>query len=140
MFGLFKSKKKSAQAKILVVDDEPDLVSTVQCHLKWCHYEVITAINGKDGLEKAVNEKPDLILLDISMPVMNGHEMLERLRKHPDLKDIPIIMITALCEADDIATVSSYGIVDYVTKPFDFTELMEKIANALENKKTVSNV
>lgn len=140
MFGLFKSKKKPTQAKILVVDDEPDLVSTVQCHLGWCHYEVITATNGKEGLEKAVNEKPDLILLDVSMPVMNGHEMLERLRKHPDLKDIPVIMLTALCEADDIAIVSSYGISDYVTKPFDFAELMEKIANALENKKTLSNV
>ena len=140
MFGLFKSKKKPAQAKILVIDDEPDLVSTVQCHLRWCHYEVITATNGKEGLEKAVNEKPDLILLDINMPVMNGHGTLERLRKHTDLKDIPVIMLTALCEAEDIAIVSSYGIADYITKPFDFTELMEKIANALENKKTLSNV
>jgi CheY-like chemotaxis protein len=78
-------------------------------------------------------------LLDVSMPVMNGHETLERIRKHPDLKSIPVIMLTALCEADYIAVVSSYGISDYVTKPFDFAELMEKIANALENKKTFSN-
>ncbi len=68
------------------------------------------------------------------MPVMNGHEMLDRLRNHPDLKEIPVIMVTALCEAQDIATASSYGITDYVTKPFDYTELMEKIANALKNK------
>ena len=68
------------------------------------------------------------------MPVMNGREMLERLRNHPDLKNTPVIMLTAFSEAQDIATVSSYGIADYVTKPFDFTELMEKIANALENK------
>ena len=68
------------------------------------------------------------------MPVMNGHEMLERLSNNPDLKDIPVIMFTALCEPQDIATASSYGIVDYVTKPFDYTELMEKIANALDNK------
>ena len=140
MFGFFKSKKKPTQAKILVVDDEPDYVSTIQCRLKWCHYEVTTAANGQKGLEKAVNEKPDLILLDTSMPVMNGHEMLERLRKHPDLKDIPVIMVTALCESQDIATASSFGIADYVAKPFDFTELMEKIANALENRKTWSNV
>jgi len=134
MLGLFKSKKKSIRARILVVDDEPDLVSTIQCRLKWCRCEVITAANGKEGLEKAISEKPDLILLDLNMPVMNGHEMLERLRNHPDLKDTPVIMLTALCEAQDIATVSSYGISDYVTKPFDFTELMEKIANALEIK------
>ena len=121
MLGLFKSKKKSIRARILVVDDEPDLVSTIQCRLKWCRCEVITAANGKEGLEKAISERPDLILLDINMPVMSGREMLERLRNHPDLKDTPVIMLTALCEAQDIAAVSSYGISDYITKPFDFT-------------------
>lgn len=134
MLELFKSKKKSVRARILVVDDEADLVSTIQCRLKWYRCEVITAANGKEGLEKAISERPDLILLDLSMPVMDGREMLERLRNHPDLKDTPVIMLTALCEAQDIAAVSSYGIADYVTKPFDFTELMEKIANALEIK------
>ena len=134
MLELFKSKKKSVRARILVVDDEADLVSTIQCRLKWYRCEVITAANGKEGLEKAISERPDLILLDLSMPVMDGREMLERLRKHPDLKDTPVIMLTALCEAQDIAAVSSYGISDYITKPFDFTELMEKIANALEIK------
>ncbi len=134
MLGLFKSKKKTSRARILIVDDEPDFVSTLQCRLKWRHCEVITAANGKEGLEKAISEKPDLILLDTNMPVMNGHEMLEHLRNQPDLKDTPVIMLTALCEAHDIAAASSYGIADYVTKPFDFTELMEKIANTLENK------
>ncbi len=134
MLGIFKSKKQLNRARILVVDDEPDLVSTIQCRLKWCKCEVITASNGQEGLEKAVSEKPDLILLDTNMPVMNGHEMLENLRKHPDLKDTPVIMCTALCEAQDIAKASSYGIADYVTKPFDFTDLMEKITNTLENK------
>jgi len=132
MFGLFKSKQKSVPAKILVVDDEPDYVSTIQCRLEWCHYKVITATNGKEALEKAINEKPDLILLDTNMPVMNGHEMLERMRKDPILKGIPVIMVTAFCEAKDIATASSYGIKDYFAKPFDFAELMEKIANALQ--------
>ena len=140
MFGLFKSKKKSMQARILIVDDEPDYMSTVKCRLGWCGYEVITAANGQEGLEKAENEKPDLILLDTSMPVINGHEMLERLRKHPELKDIPVIMITALCDAQHISAASSYGIADYVAKPFDFTKLMEKIANALQDKKTLSSV
>jgi len=135
MFELFKSKKKATQAKILVVDDEPDFVSTIQCRLEWCHYEVITATNGKEGLEKAEKEKPNLIILDTSMPVMNGHEMLERLRRHANLKDIPVIMVTALCEVQDITKASSYGIEDYVAKPFDFAELMEKIADALKSKK-----
>jgi len=132
MLELFKSKKKTGQAKILVVDDEPDLVSTIQCRLEWCNCEVITAANGREGLEKAENDRPDLILLDTNMPVMNGHEMLKHLRGNSDLKDIPVIMVTVICEPKDIATASSYGIADYVTKPFDFTELMEKVAKALE--------
>ena len=68
------------------------------------------------------------------MPVMNGHEMLEHLRKNPDLKNIPVIMCTALCEAQDIEAANSFGISDYVTKPFDYADLIEKITNALENK------
>ena len=134
MLGLSTSKKKTDKLKILVVDDEPDLVSTLQYRLERCGCKVTTAVNGKDGLEKAASEKPDLILLDTNMPVMNGHEMLERLRNHPDLKDIPVIMLTALCETQDITTASAYGITDYVTKPFDFTDLMEKITKALKNK------
>ena len=136
MLELFKSKKKTGQARILVVDDEPDIVDTIQYRLEWCHCEVITAANGKEGLEKAANERPDLILLDTNMPVMNGHEMLKHLREHPDLKDIPVIMVTVICEPKDIAIASSYGIADYVTKPFDFAELMEKIAKTLEHKNT----
>jgi two-component system alkaline phosphatase synthesis response regulator PhoP len=134
MLGLFKSKKKTSRARVLVVDDEADIVSTIQYRLEFCEFEVITATNGKEGLEKAANEKPDLILLDISMPVMNGHEMLERLKNRPDLKDIPVIVLSAYSDARDIAKAADLGIVDYVTKPFDFTELMEKISNALGNK------
>ncbi len=138
MLGLFKSKKKTAKAKILVVDDEADIVSTIQYRLKSCEFEVITAKNGKEGLDKAANEKPDLILLDINMPVMDGHEMLERLRRRPNLRGIPVIMLTAYSDRRDICKAADLDIADYVTKPFDFVELMEKISNALENR-TVSN-
>jgi two-component system alkaline phosphatase synthesis response regulator PhoP len=134
MLGLFKSKKKTSRARVLVVDDEADIVSTIQYRLEFCEFEVITATNGKEGLEKAANEKPDIILLDISMPVMNGHEMLERLKNRPDLKDIPVIMLTAYSDAKDVTKAADLGIADYVTKPFDFTELMGKISNALGNK------
>ena len=134
MLELFKSKEKTDRAKILLVDDEPDLVDSIQCRLEANSFDVITASDGREGLEKAANEKPDLILLDTNMPVMNGHEMLEHLRRHPDLKDLPVIMCTALCEPRDITRASSHGIADYVTKPFDCTELIEKISNALENR------
>ena len=131
MLGLFKQKKKTDHAKILLVDDEPDLIDTIQCRLEANNFVVSTASNGQEGLAKASDDKPDLILLDTNMPVMNGHEMLENLRKDPDLKNIPVIMCTALCEAQDIAAAMSYGISDYVTKPFDYADLIEKISNAL---------
>jgi DNA-binding response OmpR family regulator len=134
MLGLFKSKKKTSLAKVLVVDDEADIVSTVQYRLEFCEFEVVTATNGKEGLEKAANEKPDIILLDISMPVMNGHEMLERLKNSPELKDIPVIMFTAFSDAKDVAKAVELGVADYVTKPFDFTDLVGKITKVLGNK------
>ncbi len=138
MLDMFKSKKKSEQPKILIVDDEPDYLSAVQYHLGWSNYEIITAVNGKEALEKADTEKPDLILLDTSMPVMDGHEVLEQLNKNPELKKIPVIMVTARCEVQDIAIASSFGVVDYVAKPFDFAELTKKIENALENREALT--
>ncbi len=136
MLKLFKSKQKTDRAKILLVDDEPDIVDTIQCRLEANNFDVVTASNGQEGLEKASDEQPDLILLDTNMPVMNGHEMLEHIKKRPDLKGIPVIMCTALCEAHDIAAASAYGIADYVTKPFDYTDLIEKITGALEKSKS----
>ena len=130
----FILKKNPPNARILVVDDEPDLISTIEARLQWCNCEVITAVNGQEGLEKATNEKPDLILADANMPVMNGYEMLERLKDSPELKDIPVIMVTVMCEPQDIATAVDYGVADYVTKPVDSTELMAKIANVLKKK------
>jgi len=135
MFNGSKPKKKAGPASILIVDDEPDCISIIQCRLEWCHYQVITATNGEEGLQAAEKERPDIILLDTNMPVMNGQEMLERLRKHPILKDTPVIMVTALCEKQDIAAASAIGVEDYVTKPIDFTSLIEKISSILGNKK-----
>jgi len=138
MFGLFKSNKKVAPARILVVDDESDCLSIIQCRLEWSHYDVITASNGAEGLKIAESENPDIVLLDTNMPVMDGHEMLERMRKHPRLKDTPVIMVTALCGTNDIAAASALGISDYVTKPVDFTSLLEKISNILGNRMSKS--
>ena len=124
MLRVSKSEKKDVYAKILLVDDEPDLVDTIQCRLEFNGYEVVIAENGKEGLEKAESEKPDLILLDYAMPVMNGLGMLERLRSHPDLKEIPVIMVTASSEAQDVEKACSCGITDYITKPFDYGLLL----------------
>ena len=134
MLDLFKSKKKTSHIRVLVVDDETDIVSTIEYRLKFNEIDVITAANGKEGLEKAAKEKPDLILLDINMPVMDGHEMLERLKHSPDLKNIPVIMLTAFSDAKDVAKAADLGVADYITKPFDFTDLMGKISKALGDK------
>ncbi len=133
MFGAFKSNKKAAPARILVVDDESDCLSIIQCRLEWCNYEVITAVNGAEGLQIAENENPDIVLLDTNMPVMDGREMLVRMRKHPILKDTPVIMVTAICGMQDIEAAAALGIADYITKPVDFTSLLEKISNILGN-------
>ena len=135
MLGLFKTKKKAAQAKILVVDDEPDLVSTVEYRLKFANCQVVTASNGQEGLERAAAEKPDLILLDTNMPGMSGHEMLEHLRADPALKHIPVIMLTARCEPQDIAAASARGISDYMTKPFHIAQLLDKIHAILKDRR-----
>lgn len=134
MFKCFQRSKNANVPKILIVDDEPDYVSTIRSRLEWNNYKVITASNGKEGLDQASAEKPDLILLDTSMPVMNGHEMLKHLHQHPDLQQIPVIMVTALCEMQDIEEASRLGIADYVAKPFDSVELVAKIANVLKEK------
>jgi len=134
MLGLFKSKKKTANATILVVDDEADLLSTIQARLKWNKFNVLTALNSLKGLEIAAAKKPDLILLDNNMPGMNGLEMLAHLREDPELKDTPVIMVTAVCDPHDIAVASSFGVVDYITKPFDFAELTKKISEILYKK------
>jgi len=127
MLGLFKSKKKTdAPPKILVVDDEQDLVSTVVYRLKFAQCAVVTAANGQEALDRAA-----FILLDMNMPVMNGQEVLRRLRADPELKEIPVIMLTARAAPEDVAAASACGIADYVTKPFDFAELMEKVQAAL---------
>ena len=134
MLGLFKSKKRTDQAKILVVDDDSDLVETIQRRLEYCQWKIMTAGNGKEGLEKATKEKPDLIVLDISITEVDGHEMLKHLRADQDLRDIPVIMCTKSFEVQDITRAASYNVSDYVTKPFDCAELMERIVGALENR------
>ena len=134
MLSLFKTKKKTVNATILVVDDEAVFLSTIQGHLKRNKFTVLTASNGREGLKVATSEKPDLILLDNNMPVMNGLEMLARLRENPELKDIPVIMLTVLCEPNDIAAANSFGIADYITKPFNFADLAKKISEILDKK------
>jgi DNA-binding response OmpR family regulator len=118
--------------KILVVDDEPHTVKMVESRLKANGFDVITAGNGKEGLEKAQKEIPDLILLDILMPEMNGHETLSRLKESAETKNIPVIMFTSKGQVEDVERSSYAGAVDYIIKPFDPIAMLDKIKKVLE--------
>ncbi len=124
-----KRKSKENLAKVLVVEDEPDMIMVITHFLRHAGYEVLTAANGEEGLEKTTSEKPDLILCDTQMPVMNGWEMLEELRKQPKARHIPVIIVTGHYEKFDIADAAVYDIADYVAKPFDPSLLLEKISD-----------
>ncbi|MFN8382287.1 MAG: response regulator transcription factor [Anaerolineales bacterium] len=113
---------------ILVVDDEKRLVSLVESYLKQEGYRAVTAHNGRDALVVAERENPDLIILDIMMPEMNGYEFM---RAHRAEKDTPIIMLTAKVEDDDKVIGLELGADDYVTKPFKPRELMARVRNVL---------
>ncbi len=138
MFDFLGIKKKTDKTKILVVDDEPNIVQTLQDRLEMNEYQVITAGNGREGLEKIEQERPDVILLDVIMPIMDGHEMLEMLRKQPGGRDISVIMLTARSQTQDIARANACGIDDYIVKPFDLSELLEKIESVVEHRKSVA--
>jgi DNA-binding response OmpR family regulator len=113
---------------ILIVDDEKRMVSLLQSYLTQEGYHVVTAYNGRDALETAHAESPDLVILDIMMPEMNGYEFM---RAHRAEKDTPIIMLTAKVEDEDKVIGLELGADDYVTKPFKPRELMARVRNIL---------
>jgi DNA-binding response OmpR family regulator len=140
MFDFFGFKKKSQKVKVLVVDDEPNIVQTLKDRLEMNDYLVFTAHNGSDGLKAAQDQSPDVILLDVLMPVMDGQEMLEKLRQQDWGKTISVIMLTARSQAQDIARARACGIDDYIIKPFDLSELLEKIEGIVERRKAAVGV
>ena len=123
-------------AKVLVVDDEASIVNIIAYNLKKEGYEVITAENGEDGLELALSENPDLVLLDIMMPKMEGYEVCRKLREK---SDVPIIMLTARADEVDKVIGLEMGADDYVTKPFGNRELMARVKAHLR-RSTVKDI
>ncbi|MEI6631423.1 MAG: response regulator [bacterium] len=112
--------------KILVVDDEPDVLKVTGYRLKKAGYEVITASDGQMALEVARENKPDLILLDIRMPILDGPEVCLRIKDDESLKDIPVIFITAssgnIMNKEKVGELKAQG---FLTKPFEIQELLE---------------
>jgi CheY-like chemotaxis protein len=116
--------------KILIVDDEPDIVRLLAARLRVNGYETVTAFNGSDGVEVALKEHPDLILLDILMPVMNGYQTLEKIKANESTKDIPVIMVSAKAQAEDKDMAKAKGAFDFVPKPFEPKGLLKTIKSA----------
>ena len=117
--------------KILIVDDEMDTLLPLKISLKGEDYNVIGVLNGYEAIDKAKNEMPDLILLDLMMPEMDGYEVCARLKKDPRTKNIPIIILTARDAVRDKVKGLDIGADDYVTKPFNMNELKARIKTAL---------
>jgi len=117
--------------KILVVDDEIDLVKAIKIRLEQAGYDVVVAHDGEEGFAKAKEEKPDLVLLDVIMPKLNGHEALQKIKQDGEISSIPVIMLTAKSQVEDINKAASIGAVDYVVKPFSHITLLEKVRDAL---------
>lgn len=118
--------------KILVIDDLPENVFMLQDRLEHEGYEVITAYDGYSGIEKAKNQLPDLVLLDVMMPEITGFEVCQILVKDPVTKDIPIILVTAKSGAEDTKEGLEAGAFDYIKKPFNRIELLARVNSALK--------
>lgn len=122
-----KKKVKRDRLKILVVDDEPDIPELVKLLLVNEPYDFIAAFGGYEAIDMAISEIPDMILLDIMMPDMDGYEVVKKLKESKVAREIPIIMVSAKSEVDDKIRGMELGIDDYVSKPFDMRELNARI-------------
>jgi two-component system, OmpR family, alkaline phosphatase synthesis response regulator PhoP len=121
--------------KILAVDDERHIVRLVQVNLERQGYTVVTAYDGKEALEKVEAESPDLIVLDVMMPYMDGFEVLQNLKRNQATRDIPVIMLTAKAQDADVFRGWQSGVDCYLTKPFNPMELIafvKRIFKSLE--------
>ncbi len=113
--------------KALIIEDHPDMLNVLSRQLELLKFTVIAVDNGMEGGEKAIAEKPDLILMDIMMPGMDGREAARRIRSNPETKNIPILAITGIIRESELRGCIEAGCNDYIVKPFTFEELREKI-------------
>ncbi len=120
-----------ARKKILVVDDERHIVRLVSVNLEPT-YEVVAAFDGVEALEKVKSEKPDMIVLDVMMPLKDGFEVLAELQADKATQDIPVIMLTAKAQDADVFKGWQYGVSAYLTKPFNPRELLTFVARIFQ--------
>ena len=123
--------KKQAPARILVVEDERDIAALVAFHLTKEGYRVRTAESGQEGLDAMAADRPDLVLLDLMLPGFSGYEVLQEMRRRPDLAEIPVVVLTARRDEADRVMGLELGADDYVTKPFSPRELVLRVTAVL---------
>ena len=122
-----------ANRRILVVDDERHIVRLVQVNLERAGYEVLTAYDGIEAMEKVKTESPDMVVLDVMMPRMDGFEVLKNLQADPRYQNIPVIMLTAKAQDADIFAGWQSGVSSYLTKPFNPRELLTFVQRIFES-------
>ncbi len=118
--------------RILVVDDDPVIVRLLEVNFRLEGFEVVTALRGEDALALSREAPPDIILLDVMMPGMDGYEVCRQLRETPELAQVPVLFLSARARDDDRSRGMGLGVADYVTKPFDPTELVALVRRHLE--------
>ena len=118
--------------KILIVDDEQDIVESLKFVLENCNYTCYCAYNGEDGLKLAREIVPDLIILDVMMPKINGYKISRLLKYDSKYKDIPIIMVTARSQLEDKMIGEETGVNEYITKPFELDAIVKKVEEYLK--------
>jgi DNA-binding response OmpR family regulator len=116
-----------AAKRILICDDDPVILRLLQVNLELEGFEVISAHNGEEALALATEHLPDLVILDIMMPRLDGYQTCEALKAQDSTKDIPVVFVSAKAQESDVEKGKSYGVADYLTKPFDPSELLEVV-------------
>jgi CheY-like chemotaxis protein len=117
--------------RILICDDDPVILRLLQVNLELEGFEVLLGHNGEEAVAIAQTEHPDLIILDIMMPRMDGYQACEKLKSLDDTKDIPVVFLSAKAQQSDIEKGKSYGVADYITKPFDPNDLIDVLDRLL---------
>ena len=120
-----------ALKRILICDDDPVILRLLQVNLELEGYDVLIAEDGEGAIELANKERPDLVILDIMMPRLDGYQTCEQLKHDEATKDIPVIFLSAKAQVSDIEKGKEYGVEEYVTKPFDPNELIEVVGRVV---------
>ena len=120
--------------RILIVDDEPSIIVPLQFLMEQNGYETVVAFSGEEAMEAISTNPPDLILLDIMLPIIDGFEVCQRVREKPELDHVRIIMITAMGSEANIAKGLALGADSYITKPFSNAAVVEKVKELLQQK------